>query len=184
MSSAQSRKTSQRPRAAMSSTSSSSCGQMSPYPATRPSASSTRNQSRSNSALSSHDLISSASTWRDSPKHSTNSRATASSSPARSSLRGDELIERLRQREQVGQLALRLRVVGRGLAEPVHPHAAQPELVARLDVVEERSSDVHVALSRRTRAGEKLLPVLVTRLVRADLLRDDDLVEDDPHLHL
>src|SRR5436305_9250839 len=119
------------------------------------------------SSLRSHVRISSASVGRQSPNDSVKSAATASASASVAGLSSDELIERLRQREQVRQLARRLRL--RRLAEPVDPHAHEAELVARSNVVKARRGDVHMALARRTRAVEELRPVLVARLVRADL---------------
>src|SRR4051794_25899498 len=112
---------------------------------------------------------------RASPNDSTNSRATVSASSLRRGLTWNELIECLRQREEIGQLGRGLD--GHALAEAVDPDAAQTELVRRRDVVEEGRADVDVALARRLRAEEELVPVLVRRFVRADLLRDDDLVE-------
>src|SRR6478672_10524601 len=147
---------------------------------TVPSASSTRSQSGSSSSLRSHERISSASTVRSAPNASSNSAATRSASSTRSRLRSDELIERLRQREQIRQLACGSRVVGSDLAEPVHPHAAQTESRRRDDVVEQRRTHVHVAFLPRPRTREELLPVPGSWFVRTDLLRNDHLVEGDP----
>src|SRR3954452_15226230 len=143
---------------------------------------STSSFSGSSASLSNHSSISPASIRRASPNDSTNNRATVSASSLRRGLTWNELIERLRQREEIRELSRRLD--GRALAEPVDPDAAQTQLVRRRDVVEEGCADVHVALPRRLRAEEELVPVLVRRLVGADLLRDDDLVERHADLHL
>ena len=74
---------------------------------------------------------------RVAPSRSTNSAATASASSSRSCLSWDELIERLRQREQVGAARASARTVAAARGA-VDPHAAQAELVRRRDVVEER----------------------------------------------
>src|SRR3954452_15406442 len=174
---------SQIPGAARSTSTASPSAQTSKYPTTRSSPSTTtRRFSACSASFASHCRISSPFIRRASPHASTNSRATSSASSSVSSLSRNELIECLRQREQVGELTRRLHA--RGLADAVDPDAAQPQLVRRRDVVEERRRHVHVPLARRLRAGEELLPVPVRRLVRADLLRDHDLFERHPDLHL
>ena len=78
-------------------------------------------------------------------------------------------------RERSVQLARRLRA--RGLAEPVDPDRRQAELVRRSDVVEEAGGDVDVRWT-----ADPLLeraPVAERGLVRADLRRDDRLLERD-----
>src|ERR1044071_5837132 len=139
---------------------------MSPYPTTRPSSSRTRIHSGFRSSFASHVRISSASIRRTSPKAVRKSAATSSASSTRSSLSGNELIERLGKLEQIGQLARRRR--GGRLAEPVDPDAAQAELVRRRDVVKLRRRDVYVPFARGARALEELLPVAVIGLVRPD----------------
>src|SRR3954453_7442102 len=129
---------------------------------------STSSFSGSSASLSNHSSISPASMRRASPNDSTNSRATSSASSLRRGLTCNELIERLRQGEEVGEL--RRRLDRRAFAEAIDPHAAQSQFVRRCDVVKQRRADVHVSLARRLRAKEELVPVLVRRLVRADLL--------------
>src|SRR4051812_26108597 len=86
--------------------------------------------------------------------------ASASASVGRRSLApsgSDELIERVRQRDEVVQLAR-----GRGLrrlAEPVDPDRPQPELRRRNDVVEVALRDVDVPLAVGSGAFEEHLPV-------------------------
>src|SRR5712691_11291333 len=102
--------------------------------------------------------------------------ATATASPSRGALAlmrlgGDELIERVGQPGEIGQLAGRCRAGA--LAETVDPDRAQAELVHGSDVVEEARRDVDVAFPRRRGAREELLPVAVSGFVRADLRGDD-----------
>src|SRR3954470_11292776 len=107
-----------------------------------PSSSSTRSQSGFSSSLRSQERISSASIGRESPNACLKSAATCSASSSRSGLSSGELIERLRECEQIGQLPGR--PDQRGLACAIDPDAAKAELVCRLNVVEERGADVHV----------------------------------------
>src|SRR5689334_9626787 len=104
----------------------------------RPSSSRTRRYSWFRSESRSQDATSRASSFRAPPNVSTNSAATCSASSSRSSLVSDEIIERLRQLEQIWQLARRAGAVAARLAEPVDPDASQPELVRGRDVVEQR----------------------------------------------
>ena len=76
-----------------------------------------------------------------------------------------------------------MRSLGLPIARIALTHA-HGDHVGGLDVVEERRADMHVTRARRVRAREELVPVLVRRLVRRDLLRDDDLVERHADVHL
>src|SRR4051794_33656942 len=116
---------------------------------------STSRFSGSNDSLRIHSRISSPFIRRDSPHASTKRRATSSASSSRSSLSRNELIDRLTQREEIGQLGRRLG--GRLLAEADHPYAAQTALVRRGDVLEDPRRDVDVPLARRVRPVEELL---------------------------
>src|SRR5207248_9679840 len=127
--------------------------------------------SPSNASLPSHWRISSPFIRRASPHASTKRRATSSASSSRSALSRNELIERLGERQEVGELARRMN--RRLLAEAIDPDGAQSERIRGLDVVEERRGDVRVPLARRVRSLKELLPVPVRGLVRTDLLRDD-----------
>src|SRR4051812_2450930 len=90
---------------------------------------------------------------------------TASASPSVAGLSWNELIEHIRDREEVGQRRRRLEPP-RVLAEPVDPDTPQPELGAGCDIVEEGGGDVHVTLAWRPSAREELVPVPMARLVR------------------
>src|SRR3954465_10166962 len=131
----------------------------------RPSFSSTRRFSLWRSGSRNQDATSRASSCRAPPNASKNNAATCSASSSRSSLVSGEVIERLRQLDQVRKLARRVDAVAGALAEPVDPDAAQTELVCGRDVVEQRGRDVHVSLARRIGAAEELVPVTVRRLV-------------------
>src|SRR6476659_8433707 len=90
---------------------------------------------------------------------------------------GDEAIERLDKKGQIGELAGRRRVVSFGVA--VDPDRAQSKLVRRNDVVEVALGDVHVRLTRRGGLLEEPRPVPELRLVRADFRRHDRKLERD-----
>ena len=120
--SAQSSSSAQRPGAARSTNRMSPRGATSPYPTIRPSSSMTRRFSWLRSGSRSQDATSRASSFRAPPYASANSAATCSASSSRSSLSRDEVIERLRQLEEIRQLAGRADAVDARLAEPVDPH--------------------------------------------------------------
>ena len=78
---------------------------------------------------------------------------------------GHDPIEGVRQGGQVGE---RRRPLHRArLTEPIDPHRRQTELRARLDVVEQRRGDVHVARALGSGAPEEGLPMTERRACRS-----------------
>ena len=88
-----------------------------------------------------------------------------------------ELVQRVRELADPRERHRRTWIVG--LTKSVDPDRRDAELVRRLDVVEEALRDVHVSTSIGPGRLVEDLPMLVSRLVRADLARDDRELEGD-----